>query len=277
MIDDRNKTDLTKLATSAAVRWLDEKGFKPIETEVAVAPAWVADIAGSILPTNTELVNLKLLKHRPNWRLGREKWLEWQALADQACKLLTVIVEVKTTKSDFSGDSKWSLPAPAYLAVPNSLAVECPEGWGMLTYDAGRNEARCHKPAPLHEVSVESQLNLVLQVSIRRDHDTRYKRFREFRQMVRERNNADKSLTRTLDAMRAMLAIVEGKHESVEESLDRNRVRKVPEWMIEELRELWGRKSKSPVYTIGGDDSPKEPECESCFPASSPVSSGTPS
>jgi hypothetical protein len=68
MIDDHNKTSMTKLVTAAAIRWLDEKGFKPVETEVAVADAWIADIAGSILPTNTELINLKLLKRRPNWR-----------------------------------------------------------------------------------------------------------------------------------------------------------------------------------------------------------------
>ncbi len=257
MIDDRNKTDLTKLVTSAAVRWLDEKGFKPIETEVPVSPGWVADIAGSILPTNTELISLKLIKRGPRWSQPGypEKWKEWEASAAWLRRLLTVIVEVKTSKSDFSGDGKWALPVPsnlAYLAIPNTLAVVCPEGWGMLAYDAVKNEVRCHKPAPLHEVPVESQLNLVLQVSIRRDHDTRYKRFREFRQMVRERNNADKSLTRTLDAMRAMLDIVEGKHTSVEEVLDRHRVRKVPEWMMEELQELWGIKDHSLLYTIEG-------------------------
>lgn len=278
MIDDRNKTDLTKLVTSAAVRWLDEKGFKPIETEVAVADAWVADIAGVIVPTNTELISLKLLKRRPRW--PHQGYAEWQAAADQASGLMTVIVEVKTTKSDFAGDGKWALPVPAnlaYLAIPNTLAVEAPEGWGVLAYDAGRNEARCHRNAARREVSTETQLGLVLQVAIRRDHDTRYKRLRDLQKQIRVHRNADISLTRSIDAMRAMIAIVEGKYNSVEEVLDRNRVKKVPEWMMEELRELWGIKSQSPVYTIGGDDSPKEPECESCFPASSPVSSGTPS
>jgi hypothetical protein len=36
MVDDRNKTQLTKDVTAAAALWLQEHGFKPIETEVHV-------------------------------------------------------------------------------------------------------------------------------------------------------------------------------------------------------------------------------------------------
>ena len=119
MIDDRNKTDLTKLVTSAAVRWLDEKGFKPIETEVPVSPGWVADIAGSILPTNTELISLKLIKRGPRWSQPGypEKWKEWEASAAWLRRLLTVIVEVKTSKSDFSGTGNGRSRCPPTLPI----------------------------------------------------------------------------------------------------------------------------------------------------------------
>ena len=40
MNEDRNKTALTKHVTAAAIAYLDERGCKPIETEVAVEPGW---------------------------------------------------------------------------------------------------------------------------------------------------------------------------------------------------------------------------------------------
>jgi len=69
---DRNKTDLTHAVTQAAMTWLDERGFKPVETEVEIARGWVADLASAIFPTPTELINLKLIPHRPDWEAEDE-------------------------------------------------------------------------------------------------------------------------------------------------------------------------------------------------------------
>jgi hypothetical protein len=64
---DRNKTEITHNITRLAALWLDNHGFKPVETEVGVDQGWIADIAGVGCLTQTEYIGLKLLKRPPRW------------------------------------------------------------------------------------------------------------------------------------------------------------------------------------------------------------------
>lgn len=65
MQDDYNKTAITKTITAAALTYLDERGCKPIETEVLAAAGWISDLAAVVCPTITELTLLKLIKRKP--------------------------------------------------------------------------------------------------------------------------------------------------------------------------------------------------------------------
>lgn len=255
MIDDRNKTALTKSVTAAALSYLDERGCKPIETEVPICTGWVADLAGVLSPTQTELVLLKLIKRRPQY--NQPGYREWYEMAQATQKLMTVIVEVKTSRSDFAGDRKWTMDCPsnlAYLAIPNDLVVgpeEFPNGWGVLSYSAASSSVRCIRIPKCHEITVDQQLGVVLQVAIRRDNNTRYARLRELQREIRQDRNADVSRTRLLTAMRAMKSIVEGKHSTVEESLEYHGV-KLPKYFIDELQLVWG--IVAPVAALEGKE-----------------------
>jgi len=143
---DANKTDLTRQITAAAAIWLNERGFKPIETEVSVADKWVADLASIGYLTRTEAQRLKLIHRKPAWKQrqgrAREEW-EHEYLALPAP--LTAVVEVKISLSDLGKDTKWIRAAPArllYLAVPQTLIdrlvaePNIDDRWGLLVLDA---------------------------------------------------------------------------------------------------------------------------------------------
>lgn len=244
MLDDLNKTTLTKDVTSAVVDYLDIRGCKPIETEVQVQPGWIADVATVIIPTQTELIDLKLLKRAPRWNHPDRQ--EWREAADKMTRLMTVAVEVKTSLSDFRRERKWALIPPvdlAYVAIPAALNVshdKVPATWGILLHGPDPHSLRCVRPPVPQQVNVTQQLNVVLQVAIRRDHDTRHKRLRELRRSELERRNADKSITRTMTACRAMLAIAKGEHESTERALEYYGIKGIPAYYLPTIQNLWG-------------------------------------
>lgn len=241
MMSDRNKTDLTKEVTSAAIAYLDERGFKPIETEVQVETGWVADIASVIDPTNTEMIALKLARRCPAWTDPAR--VEWSEAMERSRTLMTALVEVKTSRGDFCGDPKWARPAPAnlaYLATPDGLIAdeELPAGWGHLSLNTSGVMSLKRVPS-IHSVTVAQQLSVVLQVAIRRDHDTRYERLRGLMRRQRESRNEQLSITRVLNAMMAMEAIVRGKHGSIETALSYHGIKRVPEYHMRTLETLW--------------------------------------
>lgn len=246
MIADRNKTELTRALTAAVVRYLDERGFKPVETEVQVCDGWIADIAGVISPTQTELQELKLIPRAPSWRNGgREKWNE---VAKAAQKLMTCLVEVKTSMSDFRNDRKWTwlekqfpvnLP---YIAIPSTLPIErsqFPLSWGVLEYNEKNDTVRIVQIPEVWRMTVEQQLSVILEIAIRRDHHTRYERIRGFRREMVVAHNADISRTRMQDAIGAVYSIVRGRYESVENCLNYYRIKNLHEHDLELLRRLW--------------------------------------
>ncbi len=260
-MDDLNKSPLTCDVTSAVALWLDGMGFKPVETEVPMPrPAvdekwWIADLAGVIFPTQTELINLKMLARAPKYYLDNRfignpdgEWIpnpafeEWRKERDAKQRLMTCLVEVKTTRADFLGDRKWNLALPtdlAYLAVPRGLVVpsEWPVGWGILEFHDGEIRQK-RFPFPGQTTS-EQQRDVILSIAIRRDHHTRYARHREFMREHREREKQEKVSSHLRKVTSAVFDILEGKRGGVKECLEYRGIKNAENWTIKELEPLW--------------------------------------
>ena len=245
LFDDQNKTEITKQITAATCFWLDERGCKPVETEVFVGFGWVADVASVVCPSNTELQDLKLIRRAPKWskRAEREAWeSEVKAIA---C-MMTVIVEVKTSRGDFMGDRKWTAPPMAdlsWVAAPVGLITdsERPQGWGILEYSEARDCMIQRCPPQVRTTTNEQQRNLIHAVACRRDNQTRYEHINRIRRQYAEDNKQRESLTRVKDAMRAALSIAAGEYGSVEGALEAHRIklRSIGELEMLKLTRLW--------------------------------------
>ena len=242
---DRNKTGLTIALTQAVTTWLDERGFKPIETEVPVADGWVADLASAIIPTRTELQKLKFMPHCPEYRE-----LEWRAKADSLRRLMTVLVEIKTSRGDFKDDRKWQREVPsdlAYLAVPAGMIgpSEWPQGFGILEYYEAADVVRCQRIPIIRQVTPEVQRDIVYEIAMRRDNNIRYERFRRINKEMRIQRNVDVSRTRINDAVRLVLAVAKGElyrkdfEGTFDELLECLNFSHLPIEVRERLQEIW--------------------------------------
>lgn len=245
LFDDQNKTEITKQITAATCFWLDERGCKPVENEVTVDRGWIADIASVVYPSNTELQDLKLIRRAPKWskRAEREAWES--EVAAMAC-MMTVIVEVKTSRGDFLGDKKWVSPPIAdlnWIAAPCGLIGESerPSGWGILEYSQSRDCMIQKCPPLVHKTTAEQQRDLIHAVACRRDNHTRYEHINRIRRQYAEENKHRESLTRVKDAMRAALSIAAGEYGSVEGALEAHRIklRSIGELEMLNLTRLW--------------------------------------
>src|SRR5271157_2742903 len=230
LFDDQNKTEITKQITAATCFWLDERGVKPVETEVTVAMGWIADIAGVLCPTETELQTLKLIRRKPSWKKSEEDRQAWQVEASFLNRMMTVIVEVKTSRGDFRGDKKWTMEPPAdlcWVAAPAGLITETekPQGWGLLEYSETRNCMISRQIPTVRTTTMEQQRNLVHAVACRRDNQTRYEHINRLRKEYHEEDKQRTSLTRVQDAMRAALSVARGEHGSVEGALEYHRIK----------------------------------------------------
>lgn len=170
MILDRNKTELTHAVTKATVAWLEDRGCKPLESEVPIQAGWIADLGGVLAPTLTELRKLKFITSRPHWKNSNCE--AWYQHAYSLQRVMTCLVEVKTSRSDFVGDKKWKLPIPtdvAYLAVPHGLVspAEWPEDWGILEYIESSDHMRCVRVPALLSAAVEMQRDVILSIAVR--------------------------------------------------------------------------------------------------------------
>jgi len=257
MIPDRNKTLSTRQITAVVVAWLDEHGFKPVETEVLVAESWQSDIAGLIDCTEGEAIYLRLAPRKPtNWRTSdgyREKREAFVNAYKALPSPLTALVEVKTSLSDLNGDSKWKRASPTdlrYVAMPLKLLERAlaivPHSWGLMTVtDSG---VKIHRYAGLEsDITVEQRFRVAYNVGIRRDHRTRHKVLRESLKSARVVHNREVvTPDRWSRIVRAMLDICDGgqdfrKEMTLEQVLAWHRIGKLPEWLIERLRnDLWG-------------------------------------
>ena len=198
-MNDRNKTALTHRITAVAAATLDGLGCKPVETEVTIAPGWVADVASYWYPTRTEAKHFGLQKIALPMRLIDEgnDTLD-MSLRCWGSGPLTVLVEVKTTRADFWNDGKWSRPHPAHICIVafpcGGVVEEVPEGWyGLETSKDGTQVRKWHRtdsfPHPQHPGLV---LDFVAQVGIRRDHRTRYRAMRDFAKAYRAKDAEEK-------------------------------------------------------------------------------------
>lgn len=248
---DLNKSPLTHDITRVAALWLEERGFKPVETEVCVwmdrvalpgdgEPCWLADLAGIINPTQTEMIDLKLLRRRPRW--GSPENDAWELERNALYRNMIALVEVKASRADFRGDRKWKMQIPtdlAYLAIPRGIVQphEWPAGWGILEYNDGA--LRCLRPPAVFQISIEERFRQLHAIAVRRDHHTRNARWRE---MVREHHAEDVErlrISRLRNVASAVLAIANGERDSLEQCLRWHGLRDCPDWLVERLKPLW--------------------------------------
>ncbi len=208
---DKNKTSLTHRVTAAAWAYLEGAGFKPVETEVPVAPGWVADLASYAYPTRTEAKKLRLIALARRV-VGEQSYSELQY---RYGPLLTALVEVKVDRGDFAKDIERKVMCrrpPAhlcYLAYPAGVVdiKELPYGWiGLKTTKDGTRISKVERGhlyrivdgrgsiATLHPQHPGDLADFIAAVGIRRDHRTRYAVIRNWRKMhaasERERTRA---------------------------------------------------------------------------------------
>lgn len=251
---DRNKTELTHNITNTVHRVLYGYGFKPVETEVPVADRWIADLAGIIIPTTTELINLKLIKRRPSYQYGKikdEKYSEDYRVKSQLWEMerisipdkMSVIVEVKVSRSDFKNDTKWNRESPAdlrYLAFPTGLIRkdEYPEGWGIMQCSKDGSSLVRVIHSPLLSTTNEQLLEIAFAIAIRRDHRTRYKLLREARKQICIDDGERKTVARLNTAIQFILAMLNGRGTLAEAQFYFGIHTKIPQYIVDGINSL---------------------------------------
>lgn len=266
MLADRNKTALTHQITQATISWLDNHGFKPVETEVEMPrvgseeKGWIADIASVIVPTQTELVRMKMVPSPPRYNYltkdndgYMEKREKWQALYLTLARRMTCLVEIKASRGDFRGDRKWRMTPPtdlAFVAVPSGMIKpeEYPENWGVIEL---RGDCMVKVSSPVARVATQEQhLHVIYEIAVRRDHRTRYQENREWWKAYRANSAADVSIDRIdkiIDAVRDIAARSTRWNEpitSIEQAFRIHGIRNARERQLERLAELFGIAAK---------------------------------
>ena len=260
---DRNKTDLTHRLTDLATAWLDGKGFKPVETEVGVAQGWVADIAGVCVPTQTERIELKLIAPPPRSpsfsaraAVDHEAIIErynadyraWRAQYELLPERLTALVEVKTSVGDYRRDRKWAAPWPTnlcFVAKPEGLIPpeDWPAEWGVILCSANGTTIRRVRPSRIHPVTMEQQLEVILNLAVARDHVTRHARFRDLAKTQRVAEGERLTVSRVSSAIQFVQAVIQGR--PIEEATSYYGIRaRLPQHVLDSLLSLAPRRDR---------------------------------
>jgi len=205
---DRNKSALTHRATATAAAWLDGIGCKPVETEVALG-GWVADLASFWTPTCTEAKRARLLRDICPDIKDHTSSFEW--LTRRYPSRLTLVMEVKVTRSDFLADSgrkyrvigperdtRRLLIPPAHLCVlattAEAMGKDRLADWGVLKLSAdGSRVVKWESPWHINAQHPYQVEDLIAAVAIRRDHATRYAGARRFWKSYRAELSQDKA------------------------------------------------------------------------------------
>lgn len=189
-MNDRNKIALTHRITAVAAAYLEGLGCRPVETEVPVDSGWIADVASYWYPTNTEAGRFQLHK-KLQVRLNITA-TDAIRLIDYSFQPLTVLVEVKVSRSDFLNDSKWSKSPPAHvclIAYPYELIQhsEIPQGWhGLEMSKTGQRLHKVHHWAGwIHPQHLALVADFIAQVGMRRDARTRWRALRDWEKTYR--------------------------------------------------------------------------------------------
>ncbi len=255
---DRNKSELTHNITRLASLWMDGKGFKPVETEVGVAPGWSADLAGVCCPTQTEAIELKLIPRAPRSRAVSADFYHdaiklWRDKLNAIPFPLTALIEVKISVGDYSGDRKWTAPWPTnlcYVAMPEGMIdpMKWPKGWGVILFSQeGTTIRKVYAPTELRPMTHEQQLATVLAIAVRRDNNTRYAKLRELQKKIRIEEGEGKTVHRFSCAIRVVRAIMAGK--PIDEALLHHGIRtKLPSHVMDDLLTL--SPSKQPAMEV---------------------------
>jgi hypothetical protein len=258
---DRNKSALTHKVTLAARLWLENHGFKPVESEVWMPPTdtkekgWIADLAGVIAPTQTELIEMKMVPRPPRWNYGgnndhyEPRRYEWEQLYKPLDRLMTCLVEVKTSRADFRADRKWKMTPPtdlAWVAMPPGIVKkeEWPDGWGILELH-GNVVAQLRTPTA--RVALDSQrFDVVYQLALACDHRVRRASIRqaEKRFVIEDSkrisiDRLDKVISAVHDIAAGHLRWREEPLKSVEQALRHHGIRNARASEIERLAKLF--------------------------------------
>lgn len=251
-MNDRNKSELTIAITKNVALWLDGKGFKPVETEVPVADGWIADVAGVCCPTQTEMLELKIIPRPPRYR--GTNWHEegseynkdyavWRVKHDAIPHPLTALVEVKTSRGDYMGDRKWMAEWPTnlcYVAMPEGMIdpMHWPHGWGVILFSQnGAVVRKVHAPSAIRPLDHEKQLWTIHSLAVARDHQTRYARLRELARKQRITDGEYTSIGRISHAIRFVGKVMAGME--IEAALEATYVKvKLPDHIRQELEAL---------------------------------------
>lgn len=206
---DNNKTPETLRATAVAAAYLAGFGCKPVETEVQVEPGWVADVASFCYPTRTECLKARFIAKR----FG-EVEKAYRELVFRHEHILTVLVEVKTTRADFQKDLQRKFasmrPLPAnvcYIAYPHGILDEIPSPWIGLELSKDCTKLLRVRRDPYTTISpqnVGDKLHLVAAVAIRRAHRTDYAASRDMMRNWRAGVTERKRSARTLSIVRTI-------------------------------------------------------------------------
>lgn len=250
-MSDANKTELTKRVTAATVLWLEERGFRPVESECSIERGWCADIASIGYLTRTEAKSLKLLEPQPNvWKPGmstEEYKAAMQPWRDEYAGIprpVTVAVEVKTSVNDFRRDNKFTRANPThlmYLAMVRGMvpldAIDA--RWGVLAFDEKDSKVKRVRHATIQVSTIEQALRVAVEIAMRRDNFTRYERWREFDRQAREHNNERENRHRISAVVSAVLDIQSGKY-GIDDAFAMNgcRTKSLSKYLRERLESL---------------------------------------
>ncbi len=206
---DENKSTLTHRITALASAHLAIMGCKPIETEVAVSPGWIADVASFTYPTNTELKQSKLFKVMPiDYNNEVISYAKEELFRYKYSFPLTIIVEIKVSIADFKKDwDRKFQQHPAhlcYLAIPNHMTEQVDAiikdtrknnaymsdyigySWGRIICSNDGEKIIKILPPRINPQNPGDMIDFIAQVAIRRDHRTRYRYTRDMLKAYRK-------------------------------------------------------------------------------------------
>ena len=270
---EANKSPLTHAITSGVQTYLKDKGFKPIETEVPIEAGWIADVASVIVPTPTEMQNMKIVPRRPKyefmvhepnnpdwWKteehkkfteIQQAKHNAWKAILDAVPSPMTALAEVKTTRSDWISDNKWNRPSPVnlrYLAIPAGMLKrpEFPVDWFVLEFNVEGKCLRVAQQGKVIDVSYEKRMWVIHEIALKRHHRTEHVWQRSVMKRFATGQIASKQNYRVGNVARALLDVIKGgadRRDTIEDcfryyGIDLNRM---PYGVKEEVKALWGR------------------------------------
>ncbi len=241
---DANKLPLTHRVTALAAAYLNNLGCKPVETEVPIRPGWIADVASYWYPTQTEVKKLGLNKNVAALYEGNpsdyRKVMDWVVGEG----LLTVVAEVKVSRSDFAADArKWTTDvSPAnlcFLAYPTGVVEALPRGWyGIETTKDGSRIQKIHRAyTRFHAQFSAQQLDLVAAVGIRRDHRTRHRAVSDWLKAYRVEDRTKQAQYSAADLLHGLAEWVQGEgwraDRSLRDVLSKLGLKKVPAYARE--------------------------------------------